>query len=111
MKQKDGMERGLFPREMLSLRIILEPTSVQMVVLGKRTLRILDRRVVRPGFLPVLKNAPIQVHVLVLDVGVRGNAPALESFRDILRQHSAHPTESARQRNGTVAARRSCRDG
>ena len=50
MKQKDGMERGLFPREMLSLRIILEPTSVQMVVLGKRTLRILDRRVVRPGF-------------------------------------------------------------
>ena len=73
---------------MLSLRIILEPTSVQMVVLGKRTLRILDRRVVRPGFLPVLKNAPIQVHVLVLDVGVRGNAPALESFRDILRLQS-----------------------
>lgn len=24
MKQKDGMERGLFPREMLSLRITLQ---------------------------------------------------------------------------------------
>ena len=66
---------------------------IQMIVLCKLTLRILERRVVRSCFLPVLENTSVQIHVLVFDIGVRGNAPALESLCNILRQNSANPSD------------------
>lgn len=86
MKQKDGMERGLFPREMFSLRVMrTKCKGIQMIVLRELALRVLERIVARPVLVLVLEDAPVEVHVLVLDIGVRPNAPALKPFRDVLR--------------------------
>ena len=107
MKQKDGMERGLLPREMFSLQVTrTRCTRVQVVVLRELALRVLQRIVAGPVLMLVLEDAPVEVHVLVLDIGVRPNAPALEPFRDVLRQDGAHSTAESREENGTFAARR-----
>ena len=107
MKQKDGMERGLLPREMFSLQVTrTRCTRVQVVVLRELAFRVLERIVVRPVLVLVLEDAPVEVHVLVLDIGVRPNAPALKPYRDVLRQDSAHSTAEAKEENGTFAARR-----
>ena len=107
MKQKDGMERGLLPREMFSLQLTrTRCTRVQVVVLRELALRVLQRIVVRSVLVLVLEEAPVEVHVLALDIGVRPNAPALKPFRDVLRQDSAHSTAESKEENGTFAARR-----
>ena len=107
MKQKDGMERGLLPREMFSLQVTrTRCTRVQVVVLRELALRVLQRIVAGPVLVLVLEDAPVEVHVLVLDIGVRPNAPALEPFRDVLRQDGAHSTAESREENGTSGTRR-----
>ena len=107
MKQKDGMERGLLPRDMFSLWVTQEGhKGVQVVVLGELAFRVLERIVVRPVLVLALEDAPVEVHVLILDIGIRPNAPALKPLCDILRQNGAHSTAEPKEESGTSVAHR-----